>query len=229
MRGFFIYVVLKPPFLHRCAGGGGDEYRHSQHRHGVWSQYGRCIFMITAPLNVANCAWHGWNTSEVGYLARVGVCDRMRKSRANVRHFVNTVLKKGKKREKNVKASVPKHIIAILLSVSAFAAVCCCIWIQNTHSLAHSDAQPRLRARRAACMCVCVCVCVCSWLLHVVKPRWCNFVDTHPLLLLLSHLHAVTDKMHKTPASSPNWHHLVIFLGWGGFLIRRPITSSAST
>lgn len=59
---------------------------------------------------------------------------------------------------------------------SAFAALeCCCIWIQNTHSLAHSDAQ-RSRvylvcvwyARARACACACV---VCA---RVSQLRWCR-------------------------------------------------------
>lgn len=36
---------LTPPLLGRCSGGGGDEHWHCKHRYGVWSKYGRWIFL----------------------------------------------------------------------------------------------------------------------------------------------------------------------------------------
>lgn len=139
-----MFAALMPTFLHRCAGGCGNEYRYRQYRYGLRSQYGRCILLVITSLMLPVAGM----PQEVGHLSRVCVCDR-------ARFFEYVLLGWGL-----------GGIIAILFSVSAFAAlVCCCIWIQNTHSLAHSDAQPRLRAWRAACVCA------------------LNFVDTLPLPL----------------------------------------------
>lgn len=181
-----------PSFLHRCPGCCGDEYRHSQHRHGLRSQHGRWIFIIiTARFMLPNVPGTAAISSEVSYTYHGG---SIRDGARSLITFRGGGDIKKKMWRLPSPLYYPKHIIAILSSVSAFAVlVCCCIWIQNTHSLAHSDAQPRLRARRELLLCVCLCACHCFTLSSLGAV----------ILLLLSHTHAQNTQKRRRPRTPP--------------------------
>lgn len=78
-----MYAVLMPAFLHRCAGGCGNEYRYRQYRYGLGSQYGRCILLVITSLMLPVAGI----PQEVGYLSRVCVCDCMRSSQVLLNTF----------------------------------------------------------------------------------------------------------------------------------------------
>lgn len=181
-----------PSFPHRCPGCCGDEYRHSQHRHGLRSQHGRWIFIIiTARFMLPNVPGTAAISSEVSYTYHGG---SIRDGARSLITFRGGGDIKKKCEGFRPPSYYPKHIIAILSSVSAFAVlVCCCIWIQNTHSLAHSDAQPRLRARRELLLCVCLCACHCFTLSSLGAV----------ILLPLSHTHAQNTQKRRRPKTPP--------------------------
>lgn len=79
---FISRPVLTPSLLRRCSCGGGDEYWHCKHRYGIWSKYGRWIFLqsfryfvfLLLPFsffffNLARIAFY--HLFELGYLSRL--------------------------------------------------------------------------------------------------------------------------------------------------------------
>lgn len=146
-----------PSFLHRCPGCCGDEYRHSQHRHGLRSQHGRWIFIIiTARFMLPNVPGTAAISSEVSYTYHGGSI------RDGARSLI-TFRGGGDIKKKNVKASVPPPTTPNTSSpsspqsphlqfwcVAAFEFKTHTHWRTRTHSpgCAHGE----------SCFCVCVCV-----------------------------------------------------------------------
>lgn len=161
-----------PSFLHRCPGCCGDEYRHSQHRHGLRSQHGRWIFIIiTARFMLPNVPGTAAISSEVSYTYHGGSIRDGARSLITFRGGGD--IKKKMWRLPSPLLLPQTHHRHPLLSLRICSSGVL-LHLNSKHTLtgALGRTAPAARTERAASVCVFVCVS----LLHVVKPRCCNFV-----------------------------------------------------